>query len=168
MKHFITPSGMVSWKNMRQPQRGPETLTSALSIVFHIYCCITKSTWRMDLTLLQQISWGLYSHWGHLMLNFVIYYTSEIWFMDLCSQDEITTTFNKCAIILETDSQVYEKVYQETGSLCQISYTDKASICLVFSRTVLTLNTLLDNILMNPSTVLEMPIFYQIVTELSQ
>lgn len=88
--------------------------------------------------------------------------------MDLCSQDEITTTFNNCAIILETYSQVYEKVCQETGSLCQISYTDKANIWLLFSRTVLTLNTLLDNIPMNPSTVLEMPVFYQIVTELSQ
>lgn len=88
--------------------------------------------------------------------------------MDLCSQGEIKTTLNKCAIILDTDSQVYEKVCQETGSLCQISYTDKASIWLLFSRTVLTLNTLLVNIPMSPSTVLEMPIFHQIVTELSQ
>lgn len=87
--------------------------------------------------------------------------------MGLCSQDEITATFNKCEIILETDSQVYEKVCQETGSLCQISDTDKTSIWLLFSRTVLTLNTLLVNIPMNPSTVPEMPIFYQKVTELS-
>lgn len=53
------------------------------------------------------------------MLNCVVYHTSEIQLMDLCSQDEIKTTLNKCAIILDTDSQVYEKVCQETGSLRQ-------------------------------------------------
>lgn len=85
--------------------------------------------------------------------------------MDICSQDKITTTLNKCVITLETDSQVHEKVCQETKSPCQISNTDKASIWLLFLRIVLTLNTLLDTIPINSSGVLEMPVFQQIVTQ---
>lgn len=49
------------------------------------------------------------------MLNFVVYYTPKIQFMDLCSQGKIMTTFNKCIVTPETDSSlVHEKVDQET------------------------------------------------------
>ena len=103
------------------------------------------------------------------MLNFVVYYTPKIQFMDFCSQGKIMTTFNKCTVTPETNSsQAHEKVYQETENPPQISITVKASIWLLFSRTMLTLNNLLDSIPINPSSILEIPIFHQIVTELSQ
>ena len=103
------------------------------------------------------------------MLNFVAYYTSKIQVMDLCFQDKITATLIKCAITPETDnSQVHEKVCQETVSLFQMSNADKASIWLPLFRTALTLNTQLDIIPINLSSVLEMPILQQTVTELSQ
>lgn len=88
--------------------------------------------------------------------------------MDLCSQDKIMTTFNKCTVAPETDSsEVHEKLYQETENSPQISITDKASIWIIFIRTVLPLNNLLDSIPINPSSILEISIFHQTVTELS-
>ena len=90
--------------------------------------------------------------------------------MNLCPQDNNYLLQN--AVTLETDSsQVHEKGCQKTVSPCQTSNPDKANIWLPFPRTSLALNTLLDNIptrLSNVLLALQMPIFQQIATELSQ
>lgn len=171
MNYFMTPSGMVSWKKC---EAVTEKAWDIGKWSKHCPLCCPLVLYRqsylknkLDISSVIKLEKIFTLRFSDVKFCSLLHTQNTI--HDLCSQDKIMTTFNKCTVTPETDSsQVHEKVHQETENPPQISITDKASIWLLFSRTVLTLNNWLDSIPLNPSSVLEIPIFHQIVTELSQ